>query len=189
MRYTAITTMCQFIIMTQPHSHKTISPDDFITQKIHIQSESELIGALRNLARDSETFRGVLNSFYNEQPRVTLLLTTTARPTFGDIKIHKTQYGYVLVLHVQEIPSAKKMDHIEPWLGSMIFLALEVSRNANSVRSSEIETDYTFSENSIKSMWKFQKVIRSEISRSNPQFYQNLNNDPSYLYRHAVLGR
>lgn len=161
------------------------SMDVFIANKILPSSNPHLIETLKSLETNSETVRNILTALWVEQPKVQLELQTTSKQTFGAVMVIKTSSSYQLRLFVQEQPYLQKHDALEPWLGSMLFMALEISRSAD---VNQVD-DYTYSFKNalIKKMCKTQDIIRNELNNSGLPLFKNLSLDGQYMYRYRVL--
>ncbi len=161
--------------------------DGFLAARVTADSRPGLVAALKNLYRDSPRFRTLLGDFHREQPRVKLSLQTTTRPTSGDITVYKSGEGYVLFLLVQELPAARNLDRIEPWLGALVFVALEVARKGD-VQEMDAQ-HFEFSAALVRGMWAEQRELRRELRKLHREAYRDLAANGEWLYQSEVLGQ
>lgn len=159
--------------------------EGFIASKIHSESEPNLVEALRTLHRYSPGFRATLEAFWREQHMTLLYLRKTSGPTSGNISIQKSNKGYVMHLFVQEAPTLRGLDRIEPWVASVVFLALEVSRRGG---VTEIyPQQFEFSNELVRDMWDDQAKLRKELRKAGKEARSGLAWDGERLFLREVL--
>lgn len=158
-----------FFFAPPPIIHQIDAPlfdfEHFKATRVHPKSDPELMTALNRLYADCPSFRDLLASFEKEQPTIHILLIPMERNTLGSLKVDKIANGYLITVYVQNKFTRLGLDSREPWLGSILFALLEITRKDGVFGVSADKFIFT---NEIETCaWNFQQKIRSELNRAN----------------------
>ena len=102
--------------------------EHFKATRVHPKSNPELMKAFNRLYADCPSFRDLMANLAKEQPTIHILLLPMEKNTFGTLKVDKIATGYLITVFVQNKFTRLDLDSREPWLGSILFALLEITR-------------------------------------------------------------
>lgn len=155
------------------------NPNVFLTERVQ-EADPDLKAAFLSAWEASQSFREMVSALYCEQPKIRLILQKMDSESFGDITLTGDSQTYPLVLDVQWRGVRRGIDVGEPWLASLLYALLEVSRKDNVI--SVDEQNYNFSPMVRKKMWNFQAKVRRELKKSDPEKFNGVAPSGEHLY-------
>lgn len=155
--------------------------DQFVAERIAPNSDPELREALRQTWQGSPSFREMLTALFAEQPKVRLELVKTDSESFGDLVLSKDPAIYPLRVLVQWRGVRRRKDLPEPWLASIIFALLEMSRRDAVLPQGG--TDYQFAPSAKQRMWNFQALVRRELRAHDLNRYKGMASSGEFLFQ------
>jgi hypothetical protein len=177
------------LVFSHLQTQNDVKPFDFTyfkSTRVHPGSDPRLQSALNRLYLDCPSFQTVIGHLSKEQPNISLLLATTEEKTFGTLKLDKSPNGYLITVFTQVKLANLESDAIEPWLGSILFALLDVTRKGDVLKLDS--NTYLFDKKTETAMWYFQQKLRKELMKSKISPRLKLAQDALKLYNARVLG-
>jgi hypothetical protein len=108
-----------------------------------------------------------------------------AEKSFGAIDIQVGPKGYLFVISIQSKLMKLHLDSMEPWVGSMMYCLLEISRQ--NLVLPITENHFIFNKMLQTRMWNYQRELRKELRMAPSRPKLKLAPDGQVYYRRFIL--
>ncbi len=155
------------------------NPNVFLTERVNA-ADPDLKAAFLSAWDASQSFREMVSELYRGQPKIRLIMQKMDSESFGNITLTGDSQTYPILLSVQWRGVIRGFDVGEPWLASLLFALLEVSRKDQVIPLDD--ENFEFSKMVRRKMWNFQSKVRRELRNSDPKKFKDLAASGEHLY-------